>query len=319
MAARLASRGTRLVAHWVGLAALCMMVGGALCEEAGRETGLGQGEQEDITNPSVRDKWVGKFDKAEKDHASRNNLVTGYWSKGDGATEPSRSGVGGRKGNHQVKKAKKALPDSKHLTPAQKKKMIAKMKVRASEIIIRLSLMRMPKSRKSKEFLLVSLGAHKPWLSSSPSCPCFPPTSLSNSSLCRYRWLILIGHPGLPGVAEEHNVRLQLQHQGGEKGRLLLSLPSSVMRRIRALNKLNFKDNGLKRIAHSWLRRVWPQALTHWSDAGTPAARFASRLEDCSQVPTHRFTGTGTGRSVLPIGSSHGFCTLHSWAESWPA
>lgn len=191
MAARLASRGTRLVAHWVGLAALCMMVGGALCEEAGRETGLGQGEQEDITNPSVRDKWVGKFDKAEKDHASRNNLVTGYWSKGDGATEPSRSGVGGRKGNHQVKKAKKALPDSKHLTPAQKKKMIAKMKVRASEIIIRLSLMRMPKSRKSKEFLLVSLGVHKPWLSSSPSGPCFPPTSLSGSSLCRYRWLIL--------------------------------------------------------------------------------------------------------------------------------
>jgi hypothetical protein len=145
MTVRLASRGARLVAVWVGLATLCMMTGGALCEE----TGLGQGqEQEDITNPSVRDKWVGKFDKAEKDHATSNNLATGYWSKGGGATASSSpSGGGGRKGNHQVKKAKKALPDSKHLTPAQKKKMIAKMKVRGADFFVQLFLMLMPNNK----------------------------------------------------------------------------------------------------------------------------------------------------------------------------
>lgn len=77
----------------------------------------------DITNPSVRNRWVGKFNKAEKDHQSHTNLITGYWSKGD-----SSEGDAGIT-QSAVTKKKSAATDHKKLTKVQKAQMIARMKV----------------------------------------------------------------------------------------------------------------------------------------------------------------------------------------------
>jgi len=123
------------------LIAACFMAG--LADAAGSEEALGRHlradeattemlDQEDITDPSVKSSWVGKFDKAKHDHVSHK--TAGYWMDTSSGSDSDSTSM--KRAITSKHKRSIIAPDPKKLSPAAKAKMIAKMKVMSCGLVV---------------------------------------------------------------------------------------------------------------------------------------------------------------------------------------